>query len=102
MSFWVYLLRCADGSYYVGHTDHLEKRMAEHAMGTIPGYTLKRRPVTLAFAEDFCTREEALERERQIKGWRREKKEALIQSDWSEISRLAKGTHQPVPSTGSG
>lgn len=96
MSFWVYLLRCADGSYYVGHTDHLEKRMAEHTMGTIPGYTLSRRPVTLAFSEEFPTREEALERERQIKRWNRSKKEALIRSDWVELSRLAKGVH-PSP-----
>ena len=91
MSFWVHLLRCADGSYYIGHTDQLEKRMAEHNMGAIPGYTLRRRPVTLAFSEEFPTREEALERERQIKRWRRTKKEALIRSDWVELSRLAKG-----------
>ena len=99
MSFWVYLLRCADASYYVGHTDNLEKRLAEHDMGAIAGYTMSRRPVTLVFSEEFPTREEALEHERQIKGWSRAKKEALIRSDWAEHSRLAKGAH---PSTGSG
>lgn len=91
MSFWIYILRCADGSYYVGHTDHLEKRIAEHNSGTIPGYTVRKRPVTLVFSDEFPTRAEALERERQIKGWSRAKKEALIRSDWAELSRLARG-----------
>lgn len=90
MSFWVYMLRCADGSYYIGHTDNLEKRMAEHEVGTIPGYASARLPVTLVFSAEFPTREEALTRERQIKGWGRNKKEALIRGDWAEISRLAK------------
>ena len=92
MGFWVYLLRCVDDSYYVGHTDHLEKRMAEHDVGAFKGYTARRRPVKLVFCEEFPTREESLERERQIKRWSRAKKEALIQSDWAEISRLAKGS----------
>ena len=93
MGFWVYLLRCADGSYYVGHTDHIEKRMAEHGRGAIPGYTTRRRPVVLVFSEEFPTRGEALERERQIKKWSRAKKEALTRYDWAELSRLAGGTH---------
>lgn len=59
MSFWVYILRCADGSYYTGHTDNLEKRVAEHQVGGLPGYTLSRRPVALVFSEAFTTREEA-------------------------------------------
>ncbi|HLA19013.1 MAG TPA: GIY-YIG nuclease family protein [Dehalococcoidia bacterium] len=68
MSFFVYILRCSDGSYYVGHTDDLEPRLAAHERGEIAGYTRKRRPVRLAFAEEFGTREEALARERQVKG----------------------------------
>lgn len=90
MAFWVYILRCSDGSYYTGHTDDLEKRLAEHDSGEIEGYTASRIPVKLVFTEVFSTRVEALSAERQIKGWSRKKKEALIKRDWDEISRLAR------------
>jgi putative endonuclease len=91
MSFWVYILRCNDGSYYTGHTDNLDNRVAQHHAGTIMScYTLKKRPLKLVFSQDFPTREEALVSERQIKGWSRKKKEAMIQGDWHEVSRLAK------------
>ena len=56
MSFWVYILRCSDQSYYTGHTDNLEKRIAEHESGVIDGYTSTRLPVTLMFSEEFPTR----------------------------------------------
>jgi putative endonuclease len=87
--FWVYLLRCADGSYYTGHTDNLDKRIGEHTLGTCGGYTSARLPVKLVFSQSCPTRIEALNFERQIKGWSRAKKEALIRGDWAEISRLA-------------
>lgn len=93
MAFWVYILRCADGSYYTGHADNLEKRIGEHLAGAIPScYTFKRRPLELVFSQDFTTREEALASEQQIKGWSRKKKEAMMQGDWAEVSRLAKST----------
>jgi putative endonuclease len=94
MSFWVYILRCADNSYYTGHTDNLEKRIAEHKTGEFEGYTSTRLPVKLVFAEQFPTREEALSSDQQIKGWSRNKKEALMQGDWKEVSRLGHGDHQ--------
>jgi len=59
MSFWVYILRCSDGSYYTGHTDNLEKRIGMHKSGEISGYTTSRLPVKLVFSEDFPSREEA-------------------------------------------
>ncbi|HEX9666320.1 MAG TPA: GIY-YIG nuclease family protein [Thermodesulfobacteriota bacterium] len=90
MRFWVYILRCADGSYYTGHTDNLEKRLAEHFDSGYGGYTSTRLPISLAFSEEFSTREEALACENQIKGWSRKKKEALIRGDWVEISKLAR------------
>jgi len=99
MSFWVYILRCADNSYYTGHTDNLEQRIARHAAGEIEGYTSMRLPVTVVFSEEFPTREEALACERQIKGWSRKKKEALMRGDWAEVSRLARRGH---PSSASG
>lgn len=90
MAFWIYILRCSDGSYYTGHTDNLERRIAEHQAGTIPCYATERRPVELAFSEEFPSRIDALERERQIKGWSRAKKEALIRGDWEKIKQLAR------------
>ena len=90
MAFWVYMLKCADGSYYVGHTEDLERRVAEHQSGIIGGYIRARRPVPLAYAESFPTRLEALAMERRIKGWTRAKKEALAASDWQRISALAR------------
>ena len=91
MIFWVYIVKCADGSYYTGHTDNLEKRVAEHQVGAIPGcYTHQHRPLTLVFSQPCITREEALAAERQIKGWSRAKKEAMIAGNWQEVSRLSK------------
>jgi len=89
MGFWVYILQCADKSYYTGHTDNIEKRIGEHQTGNCDGYTNTRRPVKLVYTDEFPTREEALNHERQIKGWNRKKKEALMRSDWNEISRLS-------------
>lgn len=94
MSFWVYILKCADGSYYTGHTDNLEKRLAEHCAGACGGYTSTRLPVRLVFSQDFHAREEALASEQQIKGWSRKKKEAMMRGDWIEVSRLAKGAKE--------
>jgi predicted GIY-YIG superfamily endonuclease len=91
--FWVYVLQCADGSYYTGHTDDLEKRLAQHHSGYFPGcYTLRRRPLVLMFFQAFAGREEALGAEKQIKGWSRAKKQALIGGDWAELSRLARNS----------
>ena len=88
MTFHTYMLHCADGSYYLGHTDNLEQRVAQHQSGEIPGYTQSRRPVALVWSQDFGTRDEALSAEQQIKGWSRKKKEGLIAGDWDAI-RLA-------------
>ena len=99
MVFWVYILQCADGSYYTGHTDNLEKRIGEHTTGAIVScYTFKRRPMELVFSHEFTTREEALASEQQIKGWGRKKKEAMIRGDWAEVSRLARSKAVQKPS----
>jgi len=87
--FFVYMLRCADGSYYVGHTDDLEARMHQHVHGLV-GYTATRKPVDLAWSGEFETREGAIAFERQIKGWSRAKKEALMRGDWAAIRQLAR------------
>ena len=93
MSFWVYILRCSDGSYYTGHSDQLEIRVAQHKAGySVTCYTYKRRPVEVVFSEEFTTREEALASELQIKRWSRKKKEAMIRGDWIEVSRLSRSS----------
>ncbi len=99
--FWVYILRCTDGSYYTGHTDNLERRIDQHHAGDCKSYTVNRRPLQLVWSQEFFTREEALSSERQIKGWSRKKKEAMIAGDWAEVSRLAK-SKSVHPSTSSG
>ena len=88
--FWVYILRCSDDSYYVGHTDNIDKRLAEHHANRYSCYTSKRLPVTLVFQQSFSTRDEAFVCERQIKKWRRAKKEALIRGDWQALQEAAK------------
>ena len=80
-AYYVYLLRCSDGSYYVGRTNDLEQRLAAHERGATEGYTRSRRPVELVFSDRFLRRQEAFHRERQIKGWSGAKKEALIKGD---------------------
>ena len=90
MPFYAYLLRCNDGSYYAGHTDDIDLRMAQHATGALGGYTAKRLPVHLVWSDRFPTRDDAFAAERQIKGWSRAKKEALIAGDWERISNLAR------------
>lgn len=87
---WLYILKCADNSYYTGTTAHPEKRLEEHNQGIIESYTYKRRPVELVFIEEFSSWPEAIEREIQIKRWSRRKKEALIEKDWEKLKRLAK------------
>jgi LAO/AO transport system kinase len=95
--FFVYMLRCSDDSYYTGHTDDLQSRVAMHHAGEIPGYTHDKRPVELVWSQETATREEALAAELRIKGWGRSKKEALIRGDWSAVRRHAWGTKNPLP-----
>ena len=90
MPFWTYMLHCADRSFYVGHTDDLELRLRQHDQASLGGYTSSRLPVKLVWCSEFPTRYEALAAERQIKGWSRVKKMALIRDDWEAISRLSK------------
>jgi len=90
MTFYAYLLRCSDGSYYAGHTDNLESRVAQHNRGLTPGYTAGRAPVELMWMQMFATRDEAFAAERRIKGWSRAKKEALAAGNWDKMRELAR------------
>lgn len=84
------MLKCKDNSYYIGHTDNIEKRLANHNAKTFGGYTAERLPVTLVYLEAFQTRDEAFVCERRIKGWTRKKKEALIKKNWHKLALLAR------------
>ena len=103
MASWVYILRCADGSYYTGVTSNIEQRLDQHYHGKI-GYTAKRKPFAYVWSDEFANIDDAIAFEKQVKGWSRAKKEALIRGDWAEIQRLArnKADARRRPSTGSG
>ena len=93
---FVYILRCADGSYYVGTARQgLELRLAEHNSAHYGGYTATRRPVVLVFSEWFDRVTDAVAAERQIKGWSRAKKEALIRGDFDSLRELARRKPKP-------
>jgi putative endonuclease len=97
--YYLYILKCSDGSYYTGVTNNLELRFAEHQDGLIDKcYTHQRRPLKLVYSQEFQDIRDALEREKQVKGWSRRKKEALISGDFERLVGLSK-SH---PSTGSG
>jgi putative endonuclease len=87
----IYILRCADGSYYAGITRRsVEERVSEHARGLIDSYTSRRRPVELIFSEYYERIDAAIEAERRIKGWSRAKKEAYMRGDFELLSALAR------------
>jgi putative endonuclease len=98
----VYMLRCSDGAYYVGSTRAtIEERAAQHEAGHFDGFTAKRRPVTLVWHQEFQRITDAIAAERQLKGWSRAKKEALILGDWDAIHELSR--YRPRrPATGVG
>ena len=96
MAFWCYILRCADGKYYTGHTDDLERRIAEHMHGGYCDFTSRRLPAELIWAADFPTREEALSSELRVKKWSRAKKEALAAGDWKRLSHFAQPPRERV------
>lgn len=88
--FFTYMLRCSDNSYYVGHTDDLERRVEQHASGAGSDYTATRQPIELVWFTEFVTREEAKAAELQIKNWNRKKKEALIAGKMDELKQAAR------------
>ena len=100
MVFWAYMLHCRGGALYTGHTENLEQRIAEHQSGLMPGFTQDKHPLKLVWSQEFATRYEALSAERQIKGWSKRKKLALIRGDRKTISGLAKSKNGPSTSSG--
>ncbi|WP_417558965.1 GIY-YIG nuclease family protein [Mesoflavibacter zeaxanthinifaciens] len=105
MKGWMYILECSDGSYYTGSTNNLELRMEQHQNGEGANHTKKRLPVKLLYTEEFTRVDDAFYREKQVQGWSRKKKEALINGDFDKLSHLSKNYTQfseaMVASTGS-
>jgi len=96
-TYWVYIVRCADESFYVGVSSEIDRRIAEHVLGTSrTAYTFTRRPVTLVYSQAFSNVDDAIAAEKQLKGWSRAKKHALICGDWDAIRRLAKSARTPT------
>tara|TARA_R110000765_G_scaffold22413_6_gene57309 strand:+ start:5154 stop:5558 length:405 start_codon:yes stop_codon:yes gene_type:complete len=89
MSGFMYILKCSDGSYYTGSTNDLDKRILEHQEGKGANHTRKRLPVKLVYVEEYLRIDSAFYREKQIQGWRREKKEALINGELDKLPGLA-------------
>jgi len=86
---FVYILLCADGSYYIGHTSDIERRAATHNAGQGAVHTAARLPVQLVYSERFPTEADAMARETQLKRWSRAKKEALIRGDSDKLRNLS-------------
>jgi len=90
-TYYVYILKCSDNTYYTGITSNLEKRIMEHESGNHKdGYTYSRRPVLLVFYSEFTEPEKAIETEKQIKKWSKAKKEALINNMFDKLPNLSK------------
>jgi len=87
---WMYILECADGSYYVGSTKDLERRFSEHQQGLGAKYTYNRLPVKPVYGEEYDRISDAYAREKQVQGWRRGKREVLINGDLELLPALAK------------
>ncbi|PZA12413.1 GIY-YIG nuclease family protein [Rhodopseudomonas palustris] len=89
---YVYMQHCADGSYYIGSAtgEDLSNRIKQQNAGTFPGYTSRRRPVTPVWSEHFDRITDGIAAERQVKGWSRAKKEALMRGDWTSVRQFAR------------
>jgi putative endonuclease len=85
----MYILECADGTYYTGSTWSLEKRIREHQNGEGANYTSRKLPVVLAYYEEFDRVEDAFKREKQVQGWSHAKKKALIERNYEKLHELA-------------
>ena len=94
-NYHVYILECSDGLYYTGVTNDIERRLKEHEDGNNPTcFTFNRRPVKIRYCENFNDINRAIAREKQLKGWSRKKKEALMNQDIEELKRLSKSSLQ--------
>ncbi len=99
---WTYIVRCADETYYVGSTVDLERRLSEHNLGLGAAYTRRRRPVVLVWSAEFERVDEAFAFEKQVQGWGRRKREALIAGDLDALPTLASRSRKARTARGEG
>ena len=100
-TYYVYMLRCFDGTFYTGITNNIDRRWHEHDSGYDPTcYTYTRRPLRLVYAGDFATPAEAINFEKQVKRWSHKKKRAFADREWPLLKRLAIGSCPAVPRAG--
>ena len=97
-TYYVYILKCSDNSYYTGVTNNIERRLFEHNSGFNVGcYTYNRRPLELVFVTEFNDINQAIAFEKQVKGWSRKKKEAIINNRWEDLPELSKNRQKENP-----
>ena len=97
MQAWLYILKCADGSYYTGSTNNLPLRLAHHQAGEGGTYTSGRLPVEVVYSQDFSSEHQAFVRERQVKGWSHAKKAALVRGDYEALVELSRSRSSSQP-----
>jgi putative endonuclease len=102
-TYYVYMLRCFDGTFYVGVTNNIERRLSQHLDGHDPNsYTSTRRPLLLVYADEFHEVTDAIAFEKRLKGWSHKKKRAFAERDWPLLKRLSIGTIPAAPRLRSG
>ncbi|MBI3336958.1 GIY-YIG nuclease family protein [Candidatus Peregrinibacteria bacterium] len=93
-TYYVYMILCCNGAYYVGVTNDYERRFAEHQNGVDPNaYTYDKHPLELVYVGSFTDIHDAIRWEKEVKGWRRDKKEALIKREWDKLPKLSRRKH---------
>jgi putative endonuclease len=94
-TYYVYMLRCFDGTFYVGLTNNMERRFGEHCVGLDPGcYTFSRRPLQLVSVNEFGWIQDAIAFEKQLKRWGHRKKRAFAEKAWRDLKRFARDTRR--------
>ena len=94
-NYYIYILKCSDGSFYTGVTNNADRRLVEHTEGTVVKcYTYSRRPVSMVYCEHTTNIHVAIAREKQIKGWSRKKKIALIEQNLGQLIELSNYTNR--------
>jgi len=94
MKGYMYILKCSNGQYYTGSTNDLDRRLAQHQNGEGANFTKKYLPVELVYFEEFQRIDEAFYREKQVQGWSRKKKEALINGEYKKLPDLSRNYTQ--------
>ncbi|MGB6062636.1 MAG: GIY-YIG nuclease family protein [Candidatus Aquilonibacter sp.] len=93
--YYVYILRCFDGTFYVGVTNDIERRVNEHSFGIDPHcYTYDRRPLQLAHVSEFHWVDQAIAFEKKLKSWSHRKKRAFVEGDWKALKRYGHGRNR--------